>query len=78
MQQRVKGREGLVRDPHTNAIINTDKDALAKAKAKKKARLQELDKITRLEQQVADLNNKVERLERMIEGANLTDKTLIG
>lgn len=64
---RVIGREGLVRDPNTKAIINTDKDGLAKAKAKKKARLQERDKITKLEQQVADLNNKVEKLTAMVE-----------
>jgi hypothetical protein len=52
----VKGYSGLVRDTETNAIINTDRSAIQRAREQK-----ELRKMKRVEER--ELKNKVDSLE---------------
>lgn len=52
----VKGYSGLVRDTETNAIINTDRSAIQRAREQK-----ELRKMKRAEER--ELKNKVDSLE---------------
>lgn len=52
----MKGYSGLVRDTETNAIINTDRSAIQRAREQK-----ELRKMKRVEER--ELKNKVDSLE---------------
>lgn len=62
---KVSGHEGLVKDLHTNAVINDDRKAFLKAKEAKEKRLKELQRMESLENKV----NKLESLlEKLLEG----------
>lgn len=57
---KVEGREGLVKDPSTGAVINTDKRGLEAAKHAKRKVLEEQAKTRELEE-------RVKRLEAMFQ-----------
>lgn len=46
---KIKGHDGLVRDPKTRAVINTDSNALERAKRAKQNRMQYDKRMTALE-----------------------------
>lgn len=59
---KVSGHEGLVKDLHSNAIINDDRKAFLKAKEAKEKRLKELQRMESLEEKVHKLENLLEKL----------------
>ena len=58
----VENSNHLVRDKSTNAIINRDNGGLEKAKARKKARIEKDQKISKLEDEVSELKDMVRSL----------------
>lgn len=58
----VEGRNDLVRDVSSNAIINTDKNLLDKTLAERKKRLEEKSKIGKLENRLNTLEEKIDKL----------------
>ena len=56
---KVAGHDGLRKDLNSNAIVNTDGTAFARAKEQKRLRLLELKRVD-------DLENKLEQLEELI------------
>lgn len=60
--QKVEGYSGLRRDAQSGAIINTDKSALMLARQRKQAILAEKQKVTNLENEVAELKALVQQL----------------
>lgn len=57
--KKVMGHEGLVKDLHSNAVINNDSEALNRAKELKRKRLAEINRMN-------DLESKVDELQRMM------------
>jgi len=57
---KVEGYEGLAKDCHSKAVINTDRNGLAKAKLIKQKKLEEV-------QRIADLNNRVTEMENKLD-----------
>jgi hypothetical protein len=55
MLQKVKGHTNLMRDKRTGAILNTDRAGIAQAKARKLARIQEAQRLDKLEKDVTDI-----------------------
>ncbi len=64
---KVAGHDGLRKDLNSNAIVNADTTAFARAKEQKRLRLLELKRVD-------DLENKLEQLEtllkKLLEGDN--------
>lgn len=56
---KVAGHDGLRKDLSSNAIVNTDGTAFARAKEQKRLRLLELKRVD-------DLENKLEQLETLL------------
>lgn len=62
---KVKGSPGLVRDPHTNAILNTDPSILMRRKQKTIAQQKEKaleDKINSLEKDLSEIKDLLKKL----------------
>lgn len=59
---KVKGKEGLYRDPHTGAVINADDNAFRQAKLAKKRILEEREQRQRLETRMSQLEELVQYL----------------
>lgn len=62
---KVKGVAGLVRDPHSNAILNTDPAVLMKRKQKMIAEQKEKaleDKINSLEKDLSEIKDLLRKL----------------
>ena len=55
MLQKEKGHTNLMRDKRTGAILNTDRAGIAQAKARKLARIQEAQRLDKLEKDVTDI-----------------------
>jgi len=55
--QKVEGHTNLVRNTRTGAIINTNKAEIQQAKAIKKAKLKEQDRIQKLEQEMSEIKS---------------------
>lgn len=60
--KKVKGKEGLLKDPHTGCVVNTDLDGLQQARATKRRILEEREKNKRLEDRVNRLESALEVL----------------
>jgi len=56
---KVEGHSDIIRDTSTQAIINTNTDALKKAKESKNSRLNEKQKLSNLENRVDALDDKL-------------------
>lgn len=59
---KVEGSASLYKDTLTGFVSNMDKDALAKAKARKKARREQENKISNLENEVSELKDMIKAL----------------
>lgn len=62
---KVKGSPGLVRDPRTNAILNTDQSILARQKQRLNAYKKEKaldDKINNLEKDLSEIKELLKKL----------------
>jgi hypothetical protein len=59
---KVEGSVSLYKDALTGFVSNMDKDALAKAKARKKARQEQENKISNLENEVSELKDMIKAL----------------
>ena len=59
---KVEGSASLYKDALTGFVSNMDKDALAKAKARKKARREQENKISNLENEVSELKDMIKAL----------------
>lgn len=69
----VKGYSGLVRDKETNAIINTDKSAIQRAREQKEIRKLKREEEKELHQKVNSLESDMAEIKYMLR--NLIDKT---
>lgn len=52
---KVEGKEGLVRDPSTNAIINVNQDEYAKYLARRNKRTSDEKRIEHLENELSEI-----------------------
>ena len=59
---KVEGKEGLEKDPRTNAVINVDRNSYETARAHKRRLLQEREKQRILEQRIDRLESVIEQL----------------
>lgn len=59
---KIEGREGLEKDPRTNAVINVDRSSYETAKAHKKRLMQEREKQRTLELRIDKLENAIAKL----------------
>lgn len=62
----VEGFTGLVRDTQTNAIHNTDRDAIEQARESKRLRQLKKQKAKALEERVTNLENELALLKEHI------------
>lgn len=69
----VKGYSGLVRDTETNAIINTDRSAIQRAREQKEIRKLKREEEKELRQKVDSLESDVSEIKYMLR--HLIDKT---
>lgn len=60
--QKVKGKEGLVKDPHTGVVVNVDDDAFRQAKLAKKRIMESNEKQKTLEDRVNRLEKAMNQL----------------
>ena len=60
--EKIKGHQGFVRDEHSGAIINNDKNSYQLYKERLKKSKEKEEKISRLEAEVADLKKFVREL----------------
>lgn len=61
--QKVKDHPGLLRDSRTNAVLNVDQNALSKHKQI----MTERERRERMEMEINNLNNKVDRLTSLLQ-----------
>lgn len=59
---KVAGHEGLRKDLNSNAIVNTDATAFARAKEQKRLRLLELERVNNLETKLEQLEALLKKL----------------
>ena len=59
---RVEGHNNLYRDPKSNAIVNTNKEQIRRAREARKKAIAERDRIDRLEEKVDKLTELMEAL----------------
>lgn len=59
---KVEGKEGLVRDPSTKAIINVNVDEYQKHMAARKAKADSMKRIDKLEADLADIKSMLQQL----------------
>ena len=62
----VKGHSGLVRDTESNALINVDKTAIARAREKKEAKRKKRQEEIELKQRVASLESEISEIKTML------------
>jgi hypothetical protein len=66
---KVKDAPGLVRDPHSKAIIATRDDSLLEQRKKREILKQTLKRNKELEEQVQSMDQRINRLEELIKQA---------
>jgi len=69
----VKGYSGLVRDTETNAIINTDRSAIQRAREQKEMRKLKREEERQLRQKVDSLESDMSEIKHMLK--DLIDRT---
>jgi hypothetical protein len=72
MRKRVKGKEYLVRDDYSNAIVNTAGDALERARRAKKERMEQTAisaRLNTLEEKVTALSDGIEKILKELKSA---------
>jgi len=63
---KVQGHDDLVRDPQTNAIINTNKNEYDEYKMRKESRLKEKQKIEDIESEVSSMKNDLDEIKSLL------------
>jgi len=63
---KVEGHDGLVRDPNTNAIINTNKDDYENYKRQREAKLKEKEKVEKIEFDVNSIKNDLDEIKNIL------------
>jgi len=63
---RVKGRSDLVRDPLTNAIINTNTNAYEEYISRRQLKKEEVQKINELESEVASIKDDLSEIKLLL------------
>lgn len=69
---KVENEKNLVRDSQNSAILNTDKDSLARSRALRRARATEKDAILRLESEVVELRGQLSKIKNALAGIGIT------
>lgn len=65
---RVQGKETLVRDSETNAIVNTDYEAYRAYEIEYRKKLSEKRKIENLENELKDLKDDIIEIKNLLRG----------
>lgn len=63
---KVKGHEGLIRDPNTNSIINTNMSEYQEYLSRKKIKSEENQKIQNLETDVANMRDDLDEIKFLL------------
>jgi hypothetical protein len=63
---RVKGRSDLIRDPLTNAIINTNTNAYEEYISRRQLKKEEVQKINELESEVASIKDDLSEIKLLL------------
>lgn len=63
---KVKGHEGLIRDPQTNSIINTNMSEYQEYISRKKVKNEEQQKIQNLESDVANIKDDLDEIKFLL------------
>jgi hypothetical protein len=63
---KVKGHEGLIRDPKTNSIINTNMSEYQEYISRKKVKNEEQQKIQNLESDVANIKDDLDEIKFLL------------
>jgi hypothetical protein len=63
---KVRGHEGLFRDPNTNSIINTNMADYQEYISRKKLKGEENDKMKILESEVSNIKNDLDEIKSML------------
>ena len=66
---KVEGDPGLVRDSKTFAILNTDSEAIHKAKIRKQKRQEQKEEIDSLKKDVNDIKSMLSQIVEKLNGA---------
>lgn len=61
---KVEGKEGLVKDPQTNTVINVNRNEYENYKRNRKRNLELVQRVDKLEQELADLKARVNNIGR--------------
>ena len=71
---RVEGEKNLVYDPHTNGVIDTDREAYERYLAQKRQRYQQLERVDHLETRINNIETGLTDIKllltRMLENQN--------
>lgn len=63
---KVRGHEGLFRDPNTNSIINTNMSDYREYVSRKKLKTEENEKMKNLESEVSEIKNDLNEIKSML------------
>lgn len=63
---KVQGHDGLVRDPNTNAIINTNKNDYENYKRQREAKLKQKEKVDLIESDIANIKNDLDEIKSIL------------
>jgi hypothetical protein len=70
--QKVEGQSGFYRDPSTGAILNTNIEAIEKARAVKKARMQKEQELEAVKRDVVEMKADLSDIKLLLQ--KLADK----
>lgn len=63
---KVKGHDNLIRDPHTNSIVNTNMSDYQEYVSRKKMKSEEQQKIQSLEDNVASMKDDLDEIKSLL------------
>ena len=62
--KKVEGKEGLVKDPQTNTVINVNRNDYERYKQNRKRTIELVQRVDKLEKELAELRARVEQIGR--------------
>lgn len=63
---KVEGFDSLAKDRHSKAVINTDHNGLEKARKIKQKKLEEIEKMKKMETRIDDMENKLDLILQLL------------
>ena len=63
---KVEGKEGLVKDPHSNTVLNTNREEYERYKSARKRNLELAETVKKQDEEIRTLNERFERLEKVV------------